>query len=118
MNLSLFFCRMLAPIVCISCLSIPASGNEQVALDTLPNYVVIGAFAKHKNAIRFTEHARKDLALNALYEINPNRNLYYVYCLTTPQVDQAISEARRLRSNTELRDAWVFHGLLGEGKIN
>jgi outer membrane protein OmpA-like peptidoglycan-associated protein len=118
MNLSPFFCRMLALILSISCFSKPASGHEQVALDTLPNYVVIGAFAKHKNAIRFTEYARKDLALNALYEINPNRNLYYVYCLTTSQVDQAITEARRLRSNTKLRDAWVFHGLLGEGKIN
>ncbi len=118
MNLSLFFCRILVLFSFISSVCNPAFATKQVATDTLPNYVVIGAFAKHKNAIRFTEHARKDLSLNALYEFNPNRNLYYVYCLTTSQVDQAIIEAKRLRANTELRDAWVFHGILDEGKVN
>lgn len=82
-------------------------------VDLYPNYVVIGAFAKHKNAINFTNHA-SDLSLSAKYEINPNRNLYYVYVLTTPDRAKAIEEARRLRKETEFFDTWVFNGLLGK----
>jgi outer membrane protein OmpA-like peptidoglycan-associated protein len=78
-----------------------------------PHYVVIGAFSKHSNAINFTRHAG-DLKLTAKYEINPNRNLYYVYVLTTADRKQAVQEALRLRKETEFFDTWVYQGLLGQ----
>jgi outer membrane protein OmpA-like peptidoglycan-associated protein len=64
--------------------------------------------------MKFTNHVHRDLHLNAQYELNPGRNLYYVYVMSTPDLQVAISEALRLRSQSELRDAWVFHGLLGK----
>lgn len=76
------------------------------------NYVVIGAFAIHRNAINFTSHAKK-LNYQARFEMNRNRNLYYVYVLDTEDRDSAIQEALRLRSGSEFKDAWVYGGLLG-----
>jgi len=77
------------------------------------NYVVIGAFAHHKNAVKFTTRAGRvveSLNLKATYELNHNRNLYYVYVLTTEDHEQAIKEAMRIRSQTEYSDTWVYHG--------
>jgi outer membrane protein OmpA-like peptidoglycan-associated protein len=84
--------------------------------DVHPNYVVIGAFRIYRNATRFTTHAQKDLQLNAKYELNKNRNLYYVYVLNTPDREEAIAEARRLRSESEFTDTWVYSGNLGKMK--
>lgn len=83
---------------------------DQSLDDTTPNYVVIGAFAKHNNAIRFTKHAQKDMNLDAKYEMNPRRNLYYVYVLSTQDLTMAITEAKRLRAESEFTDTWVFRG--------
>lgn len=79
-----------------------------------PNYVVIGAFKFHRNAVRFTTHAHDDLQLNAKFEMNPNRKLYYVYVLNTPDRSEAIAEARRLRGESEFKDTWVFSGPMGK----
>ncbi|MGC3943947.1 MAG: OmpA family protein [Chryseolinea sp.] len=78
--------------------------------DTAPNYVVIGAFAKQTNATRFTNHAKRDVKLNAKFEMNKRRNLYYVYVLTTDDLPVAIEEAKRLRVESEFTDTWVFKG--------
>lgn len=78
-----------------------------------PNYVVIGAFSIHKNAINFTAQASK-LNLEARYEMNFNRNLYYVYVLSTDDHNKAIEEALRLRKESPYDDTWVYHGLLGQ----
>lgn len=82
--------------------------------DDHPNYVVIGAFRYQRNATRFTNHAQRDLQLNAKYELNKNRKLYYVYVLNTPDRAQAIAEARRLRLESEFKDTWVYSGNLGK----
>ncbi len=74
------------------------------------NYVVIGAFLIHKNAIQFTEHVRNKCHLDAKFELNQNRNLYYVYVLDTDDRVQAINEAMRLRTEAEFTGAWVYHG--------
>jgi outer membrane protein OmpA-like peptidoglycan-associated protein len=77
------------------------------------NYVVIGAFAHHRNAVKFTaraSHVVGSLNLKATYELNHNRNLYYVYVLTTEDHERAIKEAIRIRSQTEYSDTWVYHG--------
>jgi len=83
---------------------------EQTSSDTIPNYVVIGAFKNHTNAIRFTDHAQKDLKLNAKFEMNVRRNLYYVYVLNTEDLEAAVLEAKRLRAESEFTDTWVYRG--------
>ncbi len=82
--------------------------------DDRPNYVVIGAFRMYKNAIRFTAHAHKDLKMDAKFELNPFRKLYYVYVLSTDDQTLAINEAKRLREQSEFRDTWVYFGALGK----
>lgn len=87
---------------------------EQAPSDERPNYVVIGAFRVYKNAMRFTAHAHKDLKMDAKFEMNPHRKLYYVYVLSTEDQTLAINEAKRLREESEFRDTWVYFGNLGE----
>ncbi len=91
-----------------------AARQEQKNLDVVPNYVVIGAFSKQTNAIRFTNHAQKDLKLDAKFEMNLRRNLYYVYVLSTEDLTVAIQEARRLREESEFRDTWVYRGSMSD----
>jgi len=76
-------------------------------------YVVIGAFSIPKNAIEFTENARKN-NFKAEYSINPNRNLFYVYVLHTADKKMAFEEATKLRSSSPFNDTWVYSGLLGD----
>jgi len=83
---------------------------EQTGSDTIPNYVVIGAFKKQTNAVRFTDHAQKDLKMDAKFEMNVRRNLYYVYVMNTEDLAQAVQEAKRLRSESEFTDTWVYRG--------
>jgi outer membrane protein OmpA-like peptidoglycan-associated protein len=92
---------------------VPAKTNLNQFESDISNYVVIGAFSIKKNAVRFTSHASKQvqsLNLSPKYQLNANRNLYYVYVLTTPDHEQAIQEAKRLRIETEYADAWVYNG--------
>lgn len=89
---------------------------DQADLHQPSNYVVIGAFAVHKNAARFTSYARRR-HYDAQYELNPLRNLYYVYVLHTEDLEVAMNEARRLREETEFFDSWVFKGVLGREVI-
>lgn len=118
MKTSPFFCRSFVLIYLLSCLDVFAIHTNRQVVDPVANYVVIGAFAKQRNAIKFANHASSDLHLMAKYEINPNRNLYYVYSLTTTNREEAIAEAMRLRKETELQDAWVYQGELGAMKTN
>jgi outer membrane protein OmpA-like peptidoglycan-associated protein len=90
---------------------------RQHSFDEHPSYVVIGAFAHHHNAIRFTMQANK-MHLPAKFEMNPFRKLYYVYVLSTEDREQAIEEAKRLRSETKYSDTWVYNGSLGEMEVN
>jgi outer membrane protein OmpA-like peptidoglycan-associated protein len=80
------------------------------------NYVVIGAFSIPKNAIEFTNTA-KQKNLSAEFSINPNRKLFYVYVLATPNQEAAFEEAKKLRLNPNFSDTWVYTGILGEEEI-
>ncbi|WP_127122995.1 OmpA family protein [Chryseotalea sanaruensis] len=113
MKPSPFFCRAMLFVFLLSCIDVSATHKAIQPPDTVPHYVVIGAFSFQKNAIKFVSHVNKDLKLNASFDINPNRKLYYVYCLSTLQSKEAMNEALRLRGETELQDAWVYHGVLG-----
>lgn len=79
-----------------------------------PNYVVIGAFEFKKNAVKFTSKASSEF--KASYEVNPNRNLYYVYILKTSNREEAIAEALRLQANSPYNDTWVYSGPLGNDR--
>ena len=68
--------------------------------DIYPNYVVIGAFASENNAINFTKDATEH-SYQAKFEINPNRNLFYVYIMTTDNRILAFQEALKLRKETK-----------------
>lgn len=92
--------------------AIPLSGEAQAG-NPYPDYVVIGAFAKHGNAIRFTDDANNS-NFPAHFQMNPNRNLYYVYVLTTSDHGVAIAYARKLRRETKYFDTWVYSGPLGK----
>lgn len=89
-----------------------AARHEHQNLTEIPNFVVIGAFAIPNNAKRFTEQANRK-HLHAQFMINPNRNLYYVYVLSTIDRAKAIEEALRLRKQPEFSDTWVYNGMLG-----
>ncbi|MFN3839512.1 MAG: OmpA family protein [Cyclobacteriaceae bacterium] len=79
------------------------------------HYVVIGAFAIKKNAIRFTSKVSAG-EFHAKFELNPARQLYYVYVLTTDNRNEAIELAMKLRSESPYDDTWVYKGLLGENQ--
>ena len=107
----IFFARVYA---CLILAVLTASGAQNK--DPYPNYVVIGAFAHKKNAAHFTEDANKH-NFRARFEMNPNRNLYYVYVLTTPDREQAIAEALKLRTETKYFDTWVYSGAIGKMQV-
>lgn len=85
-----------------------AQGQSEIS-----HYVVIGVFAVHNNAIRYTDYANK-LNFSAQYAINPSRNLYYVYLLESPDRKRAFSFMLKIRVETEFKDSWVFSGKLGQ----
>ena len=93
----------------------PVIGQTQ-SKEGISHYVVIGAFAKHDNAIRFTDYANK-LNFSAQYTINPARNLYYVHLLESTDRKRAFSFMMKIRVESEFKDAWVFSGKLGQEVI-
>src|SRR5688572_24183913 len=110
MKTSKFFALVGLVVFTISFQPTAVARLEQSQLDVVPNYVVIGAFSKQTNAIRFTDHAQNDLKLDAKFEMNVRRNLYYVYVLSTEDLAAAVQEARRLRTESEFTDTWVYRG--------
>lgn len=84
-------------------------------------YVVIGAFAIPRNAIEFTENAKKQ-NYPAVFELNPKRKLFYVYILHTEDRKAAVNESIRLQKQSPYTDTWIYSGLLGDNpqvvKIN
>ncbi len=76
------------------------------------NYVVIGAFAKLGNAVRFTDAANLE-NFQAQYAINSPRNLYYVFILNVSERSKAYSFLLKIREETTYKDAWLYTGKLG-----
>lgn len=104
--------RSLLAILIMLGMSWVVSGQAQ-SQSEISHYVVIGAFAKHDNAIRYTDYANK-LNFSAQYAINPARNLYYVYLLEASDRKRAFSFMMKIRVETEFKDSWVFSGKLGQ----
>lgn len=81
------------------------------AQETHSNYVTIGVFRIHENAIRYTEAANKK-GLSAQYGLNPERKLYYVYLKNESNLKAAWDYLMTIRSGSDYKDAWVFLGNL------
>src|SRR5258708_3399475 len=100
-------------LVIIALLPFPGQGQ------TTPRsyFVVVGAFAKIDNAVRYTAMANKN-NFSAQYAINPARKLYYVYLFNTHDHKKAFAFMIKMRAETEYKDAWVFIGQLGEQAVS
>jgi len=119
MRTSKFFALGVIFLTIVSLRSVLAE-NKRVQISNTPeypNYVVIGAFSIQKNAVNFTATAVGNNH-NAKFDKNANRNLYYVYVMTTDDHAVAITEALRLRKESPYFDTWVYNGLLGAGGEN
>ncbi|MCI0751407.1 MAG: OmpA family protein [Flammeovirgaceae bacterium] len=81
-----------------------------------PYYVVVGGFAKLDNAVRFTAFLNKN-SYHAEYAINPARQRYYVYILRTTSRNEAFELEGKIKTETAMKDAWVFRGQLGDGSL-
>lgn len=103
--------KKIATLLCLIGLVLPL--QKAVAQSTLEHYVVIGAFAKQENAVRWTDRANKN-NFAAQYAINEARGLHYVYILSTANKKEAFSMMLKIRVETEYKDAWVFSGKLGK----
>ncbi|MEP2668977.1 MAG: OmpA family protein [Cyclobacteriaceae bacterium] len=104
---------MKKPVI-LSCLLIVFAFTHvaKAQSSTEKHYVVIGAFAKHDNAIRWTDNANSK-NFSAQYAMNQARQLYYVYILRTEDKRKAFSFMMKIRVETGYKDAWVFSGQLG-----
>ncbi|MEO1053373.1 MAG: OmpA family protein [Bacteroidota bacterium] len=100
----------------LTCVSVFTTASHRLTpedREEVLNYVVVGAFAYHKNAIRFTDRVR-NLDMDANYALNPQRNLYYVFVYSGDDINTAIQTVHRVRSNAEFADAWVYTGQLSD----
>jgi outer membrane protein OmpA-like peptidoglycan-associated protein len=79
-------------------------------------YVVIGAFAKESNAKKFSGFARSRF-FQATYEVNPVRNLFYVYVIKSATRKEAFDQVRILQKEESFKDSWVFRGTLGGSAV-
>lgn len=90
-------------------LSIPSFSQSQGQ----PYFIVIGAFKKLDNAIRYTNEANQ-ANFSAQYGLQPQRDLYYVYILNTADRKKAFAFLIKIRAETKYKDAWFYDGKLGE----
>lgn len=85
--------------------------HSMAAQDTHSNYVTIGVFRIHDNAIRFTDGANKK-GFSAFYGFNPERKLYYVYVKDESNLKAAWNYLMKVRTESDYKDAWIFLGNL------
>ncbi|MDN5211421.1 OmpA family protein [Fulvivirgaceae bacterium BMA12] len=71
------------------------------------HYVVVGAFAKHSNAVNYTEYIiNKGYDTN--YGVRNDKDYYYVYLYHSNTWEQAVKKTYQVREDVELHDAWVM----------
>ena len=103
----------LVSIAILSALLMIVTSSFSQSQNTTDNlyYVVIGAFANPRNATEFTENAKKK-NMEAHSTFIAARKLHYVYIHETPNKDDAITLALKLRSQSTFSDTWVYSSLL------
>ncbi len=104
--------QLLIAILMVLFVATSSFSQNQSAADNL-YYVVIGAFANPRNAIEFTENAKKK-SLDARYSLNKIRKLYYVYIAEATDKSKAVTQVLTLRKESTYSDTWVYTGLLGD----
>jgi outer membrane protein OmpA-like peptidoglycan-associated protein len=75
-------------------------------------YVVVGVFKNEQNAKRLLEYVYS-LNLPAVYALNSEQDLYYVYARSTSQRQDANSVLKSVRVEG-FKKAWIFEGILQE----
>ena len=103
--------------VCLVVLSVALIPISSHAQNSNTHYVVIGAFRQLENAARFTATATTN-GFAAQYAIQPARQLYYVYLLSTQDKKEAYNLLIKIKVETDYKDAWVFTGVLGKEEIS
>jgi outer membrane protein OmpA-like peptidoglycan-associated protein len=106
-------------LVMVAVLRIEALSQGETEPDVIKDnryYVVVGVFAIHDNATNFVKQVTTK-NVQAGYALNTERAWYYVYALQTIDRDKAVQEAQRLRTETDLYDTWVYHGLMLDSNI-
>ena len=104
-------------MICILSIILISSAHSNSYAEFEPNpeksYVVIGAFSYQRNALKFVNFAQSK-SLQAFYEKNLERGLYYVYVYATDDKQSALDEASRVRDEYDFYDAWVYTGNFGK----
>ena len=95
-----FFCTLFFLVI------IYASGLAQQS----SYYVVVGAFRQEENAQHFQDHVLS-LNLPAIYALNPETNLFYVYVRNTENKGDAYTTLKDMHVEG-IRDAWIYKGFL------
>jgi len=80
------------------------------------HYVVVGAFGVRANAARLASLAGKS-NLKARVDLNAEKKLYYVYLIESGNKSEAYAYVMKVRVETPFKDAWVYHGTLGDRPI-
>lgn len=84
--------------------------SSTFAQQTSSYYVIIGAFNVEANAQQFTDHVQS-LGLPAVYGLNAEGNMYYVYSRATADQNEANKTVESLKEEG-LKGVWVFKGSL------
>ena len=71
------------------------------------NYVVVGTFAQEENALDWQKKLREQ-GYTPQYGYLPAKNYYYVYLDTPADLDSALQQAKKIRTNTQMKDAWIL----------
>jgi outer membrane protein OmpA-like peptidoglycan-associated protein len=98
---------LLFVIILSNLLPTSSRAQDKKVIDEDSNYVVIGAFTIHENAVQFTATAKKQ-SFNADYAFNENKKLYYVFVTQTNDRAAALDEAKKLQAQAQYPDTWVY----------
>ena len=71
------------------------------------NYVVVGTFAQEENALDWQKKLY-DQGYAPQYGYLPAKNYYYVYLDTPTDVSEALQQVKKIRANTQIKDAWIL----------
>ena len=82
-----------------------------------PYYVVIGGFSSEENAQKYCTFAHEQ-NLPAVYALNEERKIYYVYVRGTQTREVAYEILASLRGASVFKDAWVFNGVLSGSNLS
>ncbi|MGK7390068.1 MAG: OmpA family protein [Candidatus Cyclobacteriaceae bacterium M2_1C_046] len=109
MRIGIFLqCKIL--LLCLLCVML--FNNSASSAEKVKTYVVIGAFKFEENAREWVEFASRH-DLDAEFEMNYNRGLYYVYVLSTDNWQNAVDKLHEVWGLNDFKDSWIYTGDFG-----